>query len=109
MKEHLASGTTIKLKCGSMQSQLSVADTFEPKIKPKAPRAKHMTKMIGNLIARGMHPYTVVKEGGFTDMVAFGMPDYSVSPPTTFSRAIIQDLYESKKKGSKEKVAGNFR
>lgn len=33
-KERLASGTTIKLKCGSMPSQLSVADTLKPKMKP---------------------------------------------------------------------------
>lgn len=91
-----------------MPSQLSVADTFKPKMKPKAPRAKHMTKMIGNFTGRGMHPYTVVEEGGFIDMVAFAMPDYSVPSRMTFSRAVIPDLYESEK-GKRRELQEIFR
>lgn len=64
-------------------------------MKLKAPRAEHMTKMIGNFTGHGMHPYTVGEEGGFIDMVAFAMPDYSVPSRMTFSRAVIPDLYES--------------
>ncbi|KAG0409952.1 hypothetical protein HPB47_012958 [Ixodes persulcatus] len=108
MEERQARTNTAKLKSVSMPSQPSVADSFKQKMKPTGPRAKHITKMIANFIARGMHPYSVVEEGGFVDMVAFAMPDYSVPSRTTFSRAVIPNLYESKKKEVKRKLQEIF-
>lgn len=108
MEERQARKNTAKLKSVSTPSQPSVADSFKQKMKPTGPRAKHMTKMIANFIARGKHPYSVVEEGGFVDMVAFAMPDYSVPSRTTFSRAVIPNLYESKKKEVKRKLQEIF-
>ncbi|KAG0412535.1 hypothetical protein HPB47_010333 [Ixodes persulcatus] len=108
MEERQARTNTAKLKSVSTPSQPSVADSFKQKMKPTGPRAKHMTKMIANFIARGMHPYSVVEEGGFVDMVAFAMPDYSVPSRTTFSRAVIPNLYESKKTEVKRKLREIF-
>ncbi|KAH7945015.1 hypothetical protein HPB49_004755 [Dermacentor silvarum] len=59
-----------------------------------------MTKIIARFVARGMHLYNVVEEPSFLDMMKFAMPDYAVLSRTTFSRAIIPDLYAS----SKEKI-----
>ncbi|KAH7937335.1 hypothetical protein HPB49_011018 [Dermacentor silvarum] len=51
-----------------------------------------------------MHPYNIVEEPGFLDIMKFAMPDYAVPSRTTFSRAIIPDLYAS----SKEKAGDIF-
>ncbi|KAH7979349.1 hypothetical protein HPB49_009125 [Dermacentor silvarum] len=62
-------------------------------MKASAPKAQQMTKMMARFVARGMHPYNIVEETGILDMMKFAMPDYAVQSRTTFSRAIIPDLY----------------
>ncbi|KAH7980722.1 hypothetical protein HPB49_018545 [Dermacentor silvarum] len=69
-------------------------------MKASAPKAQQMTERIARFVARGMHPYNIVEEPGFLNIVKFAMPNYAVPSRTTFSRAIIPDLYAS----SKEKV-----
>ncbi|KAH7986059.1 hypothetical protein HPB49_026140 [Dermacentor silvarum] len=73
-----------------------------------APKAQQMTKMIVRFIARVMHPYNIAEEPGFVDMMQFTMPDYAVPSRTTFSRAIIPDLYASSKDNLKKKLGDIF-
>ncbi|KAH6946485.1 hypothetical protein HPB50_013722 [Hyalomma asiaticum] len=77
--------------------QPSVADRFKPKLKHTAPKAQQMTKAIAGFIVRGMHSYSVVEEPGFVAVMNAAMPEYVVPSWTTFSRAIIPELYASKK------------
>ncbi|KAH6942679.1 hypothetical protein HPB50_009230 [Hyalomma asiaticum] len=77
--------------------QPSVADRFKRKLKHTAPKAQQMTKAIAGFIARGMHSYSVVEEPGFVAVMNAAMPEYVVPSRTTFSRAIIPELYASKK------------
>ncbi|KAH6927423.1 hypothetical protein HPB50_003458 [Hyalomma asiaticum] len=77
--------------------QPSVADRFKPKLKHTAPKAQQMTKAIAGFIVRGMHSYSVVEEPGFVAVMNAAMPEYVVPSRTTFSRAIIPELYASKK------------
>ncbi|KAG0443992.1 hypothetical protein HPB47_014305 [Ixodes persulcatus] len=55
-----------------------------------------------------MHPYSIVEESGFVEMMKLAMPDYTVPSRTTFSRAVIPDLYESKKKELKKSLRDIF-
>ncbi|KAH6938415.1 hypothetical protein HPB50_009145 [Hyalomma asiaticum] len=77
--------------------QPSVADRFKPKLKHTAPKAQQMTKAIAGFIVHGMHSYSVVEEPGFVAVMNAAMPEYVVPSWTTFSRAIIPELYASKK------------
>ncbi|KAH6928128.1 hypothetical protein HPB50_012119 [Hyalomma asiaticum] len=77
--------------------QPSVADRFKPKLKHTAPKAQQMTKAIAGFIVRGMHSYSVVEEPGFVAVMNAAMPEYVVPSRTTFSQAIIPELYASKK------------
>ncbi|KAH7936945.1 hypothetical protein HPB49_006505 [Dermacentor silvarum] len=99
-----------KLKGASKASgqQPSIADSFKPKMRASAPKAQQMTKMIARSIDRGMHPYNIVEEPGFLDMMKFAMPDYAVPSRTTFSRAIIPNLYASSKEKVKKKLGDIF-
>ncbi|KAH7941310.1 hypothetical protein HPB49_012075 [Dermacentor silvarum] len=99
-----------KLKGVSKASgqQPSIADSFKPKMKAPAPKAQQMTKIIARFVARGMHPYNIVEEPGFLDVMKFTMPDYAVLSRTMFSRAIIPDLYASSKEKVKKKLGDIF-
>ncbi|KAH9365473.1 hypothetical protein HPB48_018939 [Haemaphysalis longicornis] len=77
--------------------QPSVADCFKPKLKHTAAKAQQMTKAIAGFIVRGMHSYSIVEEPGFVAVMNTAMPEYVVPSRTTFSRAIIPELYASKK------------
>ncbi|KAG0428272.1 hypothetical protein HPB47_024722 [Ixodes persulcatus] len=55
-----------------------------------------------------MHPYSIVEESAFVEMMKLAMPDYTVPSRTTFSRAVIPDLYESKKKELKKSLQDIF-
>lgn len=108
--ERQARGSAVKHKNGSKPNhqQPSVADSFKPKLKPTAPKAKQMTAIIANFIASGMHPYSIVEESGFIEMMKLAMPDYTVPSRTTFSRVVIPDLYESKKKELRKSLRDIF-
>lgn len=108
--ERQARGSAVKHKNGSKPNhqQPSVADSFKPKLKPTAPKAKQMTAIIANFIASGMHPYSIVEESGFVEMMKLAMPDYTVPSRTTFSRVVIPDLYESKKKELRKSLRDIF-
>ncbi|KAL3184896.1 hypothetical protein MRX96_030789 [Rhipicephalus microplus] len=77
--------------------QPSVADQFKPKLKHTAPKAQQMTKAITGFTVRGMHSYSVVEEPGFVAVMNAAMPEDVVPSWTTFFRAIIPELYASKK------------
>ncbi|KAH7954177.1 hypothetical protein HPB49_016119 [Dermacentor silvarum] len=77
--------------------QPSVADRFKPKRKHTAPKAEQMTEAIAGFILRGMHSYSVVEELGFVALMNAAMPEYVVPSRTTFSRAIIPELFATKK------------
>ncbi|KAG0423820.1 hypothetical protein HPB47_000430 [Ixodes persulcatus] len=100
LDKHHARGcaTNLKQAIGNPSAHPSIADSFKPKMKASALKAQQMTKMIGCFIARGMHSYNVVKEAGFLDLINCAMLDYIVPSRTMFSRAVIPELYESKKK-----------
>ncbi|XP_049527618.1 zinc finger BED domain-containing protein 6-like [Dermacentor silvarum] len=70
--------------------------------------ASKMTKMIARFVARGMHPYNIAEEPDFLDMMKFAMPDYALPSRTTFSRAIIPDLYASSTEKVKKKLGDIF-
>lgn len=76
--------------------QPSVADRSKLKLKHTAPKQQEMTKAIAGLV-RGMQSYSVVEEPGFVAIKNVAIPEYIVPSQTTFSRAIIPELYASKK------------
>ncbi|KAH7960197.1 hypothetical protein HPB49_003516 [Dermacentor silvarum] len=98
-KEHCAQ-KSVKSTAKPDVQQPSVADRFKPKLKHTAPKAQQMTKAIAGYIGRGIHSYSVVQELGFVAVMNAAMPEYVVSSWATFSRAIIPELYASKKQNS---------
>lgn len=104
LDKHHARGcaTNLKQAIGNPRAHPSAADSFKPKMKASALKAQQMTKMIGCFIAHGMHSNNVVKEAGFLDLINCAMPDYVVPSRTTFSRAVIPQLYEGGKEACKE-------
>lgn len=70
-----------------------------------APKAKAMTKLVAQFITRGMHPYRIVEEPGFLNMMNSAMPDYTVPSRTTFSRVIVPELYRARKAEVKSNLA----
>ncbi|KAG0433709.1 hypothetical protein HPB47_019655 [Ixodes persulcatus] len=67
-----------------------------------------MTKKIGAFIARGLQPFSVVEEPSFIDMIRCAIPEYVVPSRKTFSRTVVPNLYEAKKKELKERVRNVF-
>lgn len=67
------------------------------------PKAKEITKAIGTWMAKSLHPYSLVEEQGFVNLIKITEPKYSMPNRTTFSRSIIPELYQqTKAKVSKE-------
>ncbi|KAJ8869614.1 hypothetical protein PR048_028606 [Dryococelus australis] len=64
--------------------------------------AKKLTDNIGNFIVKDLHPYSIVYESGFRDMMEEAQPRYAVPNLTTFSRNIVPKLYENCKSRVKE-------
>lgn len=62
------------------------------------PKAKALTVEIGKWMASSLHPYSLVEEQGFKNVLKLCQPLYSVPSSKTFTRNIIPQLYSDVKK-----------
>ncbi|XP_004676440.1 PREDICTED: zinc finger BED domain-containing protein 4, partial [Condylura cristata] len=59
------------------------------------PVAKKITSLIAEMIALDLQPYSLVSNVGFTRLLGYLKPQYSLPPPSYFSRTAIPGMYDS--------------
>ncbi|XP_054261417.1 zinc finger BED domain-containing protein 4-like [Macrosteles quadrilineatus] len=75
---------------------------------PHHPKAKLITNSITRWMAKSLHPYSLVQEEGFVDLMKLVEPKYKVPCRTTFSRSLIPELYLSTKNRVEEDIKTNL-
>jgi hypothetical protein len=75
------------------QTKIEEMLTSKDKWPHNHPKAKLITESIVNWMAKSLHPYSMVEEKGFVDLMKVMEPKYVVPSRTTFSRSLIPDLY----------------
>lgn len=74
----------------------SLDDTAE-KFYDSHPVAKKITSLIAEMIALDLQPYSFVDNVGFNRLLEYLKPQYSLPPPSYFSRTAIPGMYDTVK------------
>ncbi|KAF0883124.1 ZBED4 protein, partial [Crocuta crocuta] len=74
----------------------SLDDTAE-KFYDSHPVAKKITSLIAEMIALDLQPYSFVDNVGFNRLLEYLKPQYSLPPPSYFSRTAIPGMYDNVK------------
>ncbi|XP_036905055.1 zinc finger BED domain-containing protein 4 [Sturnira hondurensis] len=81
-------------------AELSGAASFDDtdeKFYDSHPVAKKITSLIAEMIALDLQPYSLVDNVGFNRLLAYLKPQYSLPPPSYFSRTAIPGMYDNVK------------
>lgn len=83
---------------GSQSSQPKVAEMFRVAKWPLDSRDQQKTNnLVSRFVVEGLHPYSIVEEPAFKNLLSAGFPRYSVPCRTTLSRSIIPRMYSQEK------------
>ncbi|XP_028388787.1 zinc finger BED domain-containing protein 4 [Phyllostomus discolor] len=83
-----------------LRTELSGAAAFDDadeKFYDSHPVAKKITSLVAEMIALDLQPYSVVDNVGFSRLLAYLKPQYSLPSPSYFSRTAIPGMYDSVK------------
>lgn len=83
------------------RAELSGAASFgdtDGKLYDSHPVAKKITSLVAEMIALDLQPYSVVDNVGFSRLLAYLKPQYSLPSPSYFSRTAIPGMYEDVKR-----------
>ena len=98
-----------KPKKQKTEYQTTITDAIKVSEKAKwsseHPKAKALTNAVGHWMAASLHPYSLVEEDGFRNVMKLAEPNYVVPSATTFSRRIIPSLVEELKKEIKDIIS----
>ncbi|XP_037016300.2 zinc finger BED domain-containing protein 4 [Artibeus jamaicensis] len=72
-------------------------DDTDEKFYDSHPVAKKITSLIAEMIALDLQPYSLVDNVGFNRLLAYLKPQYSLPPPSYFSRTAIPGMYDNVK------------
>lgn len=91
--------STKQSKDSSKVKQKNIAQCFNQATQwaSDSPKSLKITKQIACWMAKSFHPYSLVEEKGFKDLMKEVVPLYTVPSRTTFSRNIVPKLYDETK------------
>lgn len=75
----------------------SSCDDTSEKFYDSHPVAKKITSLIAEMIALDLQPYSFVDNVGFNRLLEYLKPQYSLPPPSYFSRTAIPGMYDNVK------------
>ncbi|KAJ8791830.1 hypothetical protein J1605_020552 [Eschrichtius robustus] len=75
----------------------SSCDDVNEKFYDSHPVAKKITSLIAEMIALDLQPYSFVDNVGFNRLLGYLKPQYSLPPPSYFSRTAIPGMYDNVK------------
>ncbi|KAM5333655.1 zinc finger BED domain-containing protein 4 isoform 1-T2 [Glossophaga mutica] len=87
--------------CMPPRAELSGAASFDDtdeKFCDSHPVAKKITSLVAEMIALDLQPYSLVDNAGFGRLLAYLKPQYSLPPPSYFSRTAIPGMYDNVKR-----------
>ena len=87
-------GHTSEGSSNSKQVSLEVILERQQKMAFDHPRARHITKLVGEMIAVNNQPFSVVSDVGFTRLMNYIEPRYCIPSRTYFSEKMIPQLFE---------------
>ncbi|KAB0397152.1 hypothetical protein E2I00_004702 [Balaenoptera physalus] len=76
----------------------SSCDDVNEKFYDSHPVAKKITSLIAEMIALDLQPYSFVDNVGFNRLLGYLKPQYSLPPPSYFSRTAIPGMYDNVKR-----------
>ena len=78
-------------------TQPSLPSAFSKPLSRDSPRAKSLTKAVGQFIAGGMHPYSVVEDYWFKNLMKVAEPRYTLPSRPHFRDKVVANLYSVEK------------
>ncbi|XP_006007424.1 zinc finger BED domain-containing protein 4 [Latimeria chalumnae] len=75
----------------------SFFDETSDKFSDSHPVAKKITNLVAEMIALDLQPFSFVDNVGFSRLLEYLQPQYSLPSPSYFSRTAIPDMYENVK------------
>ncbi|XP_054283311.1 zinc finger BED domain-containing protein 4-like [Macrosteles quadrilineatus] len=90
----------------STSKQPSVQDLFKKKERftTSHPRHIQITKAVTRMITTDLHPYSLVEEASFKNLMDILEPRYQLPSRTTFSRTLVPELYKSERERIKSTI-----
>uniref|UniRef100_A0A8D2B889 Zinc finger BED-type containing 4 n=1 Tax=Sciurus vulgaris TaxID=55149 RepID=A0A8D2B889_SCIVU len=85
---------------GPLSTELSSTSSFDDpseKFYDSHPVAKKITSLIAEMLALDLQPYSFVDSVGFSRLLEYLKPQYSLPSPSYFSRTAIPGMYDSVK------------
>lgn len=61
------------------------------------PRHQEMNRLVCDFIIKGYHPFSIVQEVGFVNLMRHAEPSYKIPSRTTFSRSLLPKMYDNLK------------
>ncbi|KAL1426820.1 hypothetical protein MTO96_017962 [Rhipicephalus appendiculatus] len=90
------------------KSQQTLLDLTKGKGVLSESAKKETMIFIGRMIALDLQPYEIVENKGFQDLIRHLQPHYKIPHSTTFSRAVIPELYRSTVDSLKKQIASDI-
>ncbi|XP_041830825.1 E3 SUMO-protein ligase ZBED1-like [Melanotaenia boesemani] len=102
LQRHHKNVKTAPEKTSLPKGQLTMKQALTPILPPSSPRAKQITRLIGEFIADYMAPFNIVENRKFIQMFNVLEPKFKMPCRGHFSEKVIPEIYNEIKRSVKE-------
>lgn len=102
LQRHHKNVKTAPEKTSLPKGQLTMKQALTPTLPPSSPRAKQITRLIGEFIADYMAPFNMVENRKFIQMFNVLEPKFKMPCRGHFSEKVIPEIYNETKQSVKE-------
>ncbi|KAK0144340.1 Zinc finger BED domain-containing protein 1 [Merluccius polli] len=102
LQRHHKNVKTAPEKTSLKKGQLTMKQALTPTLPPSSPRAKQITRLIGEFIADYMAPFNIVENRKFIQMFKVLEPKFKMPCRGHFSEKVIPEIYNETKQSVKE-------